>query len=85
MYSEKYSVAAAGKLAGGVLSWFGIGAAAFFVWPKLFPDEPTDVRVVRDRAQAEEVTQDAFLRLCERWRGLQAVEYPEAWVRRVHG
>ena len=39
--------------------------------------------ILHDRGRAEEVTQDAFLRLCERWRGLQAVEYPEAWVRRV--
>jgi RNA polymerase sigma factor (sigma-70 family) len=39
--------------------------------------------ILHDRGRAEEITQDAFLRLCERWRGLQAVEYPEAWVRRV--
>lgn len=39
--------------------------------------------ILHDRARAEEVTQDAFLRLCERWRSIQAVEHPEAWVRQV--
>jgi len=39
--------------------------------------------ILHDRGRAEEVTQDAFLRLCERWRGVQAVEHPEAWVRQV--
>ena len=39
--------------------------------------------ILHDRGRAEEVTQDAFLRLCERWRSLQAVEHPEAWVRQV--
>ena len=33
--------------------------------------------------RAEEVTQDAFVRLYERWRGVAAIEYPEAWVRQV--
>ncbi len=39
--------------------------------------------ILHDRGRAEEVTQDAFLRLCERWRSIQAVEHPEAWVRQV--
>ncbi len=39
--------------------------------------------VLHDRGRAEEITQDAFLKLYERWRGVQAVEFPEAWVRRV--
>ena len=43
----------------------------------------TTYLVLHDRGRAEEVTQDAFLRLCERWRSVQRVENPEAWVRRV--
>jgi RNA polymerase sigma-70 factor (ECF subfamily) len=39
--------------------------------------------VTRDRGRAEEVTQDAFLRLYERWRSVARVEHPEAWVRKV--
>ena len=39
--------------------------------------------VLQDRGRAEEVTQDAFLRLYERWGGAVAFERPEAWVRRV--
>lgn len=43
----------------------------------------TTYLILHDRGRAEEVTQDAFLRLCERWRGVQRIEVPEAWVRRV--
>ncbi|MGZ5400629.1 MAG: RNA polymerase sigma factor [Nocardioides sp.] len=43
----------------------------------------TTYLVLHDRGRAEEVTQDAFLRLYERWRSIQTVEHPEAWVRRV--
>ncbi|HEX6150459.1 RNA polymerase sigma factor [Nocardioides sp.] len=43
----------------------------------------TTYLVLHDRGRAEEVTQDAFLRLYERWRGVAAIEHPEAWVRRV--
>jgi len=43
----------------------------------------TTYLVLHDRGRAEEVTQDAFLRLYERWRGVSAIEHPEAWVRRV--
>lgn len=39
--------------------------------------------VLQDRGRAEEVTQDAFLRLYERWGGSATFERPEAWVRRV--
>jgi RNA polymerase sigma factor (sigma-70 family) len=43
----------------------------------------TATLVLQDRGRAEEVTQDAFLRLYERWGGAMAIERPEAWVRRV--
>ncbi len=43
----------------------------------------TTYLVLHDRGRAEEVTQDAFLRLLERWRGVAAIEHPQAWVRRV--
>lgn len=39
--------------------------------------------VLQDRGRAEEVTQDAFLRLYERWGGAVTFERPEAWVRKV--
>ena len=39
--------------------------------------------VLQDRGRAEEITQDAFLRLYERWGGVVVFERPEAWVRRV--
>jgi RNA polymerase sigma-70 factor (ECF subfamily) len=39
--------------------------------------------VLRDRGRAEEVTQDAFVRLYEKWAGAVAIEHPRAWVRRV--
>jgi RNA polymerase sigma-70 factor (ECF subfamily) len=43
----------------------------------------TTYLILHDRGRAEEVTQDAFLRLCERWGGVRRVDNPEAWVRRV--
>jgi RNA polymerase sigma-70 factor, ECF subfamily len=43
----------------------------------------TATLVLQDRGRAEEVTQDAFLRLYERWGGAMAFEHPEAWVRKV--
>jgi DNA-directed RNA polymerase specialized sigma24 family protein len=43
----------------------------------------TTYLILHDRGRAEEVTQDAFLRLCERWRGVGRIEQPSAWVRRV--
>ena len=39
--------------------------------------------VLHDRGRAEEVTQDAFMRLYQRWRGGVAIDNPEAWVRQV--
>jgi RNA polymerase sigma factor (sigma-70 family) len=39
--------------------------------------------VLQDRGRGEEVTQDAFLRLYERWGGTVRFEHPEAWVRKV--
>ena len=39
--------------------------------------------VLQDRGRAEEVTQEAFLRLYERWGGAVSFEHPGAWVRRV--
>jgi RNA polymerase sigma factor (sigma-70 family) len=39
--------------------------------------------VLQDRGRAEEVTQDAFVRLYERWGGAVAYEHPGAWVRKV--
>jgi RNA polymerase sigma factor (sigma-70 family) len=43
----------------------------------------TTYLVLHDLGRAEEVTQDAFLRLYERWRGVARVDRPDAWVRRV--
>jgi RNA polymerase sigma factor (sigma-70 family) len=37
--------------------------------------------ILHDRDRAEEVTQDAFLRLFEKWGGLRRVEYPAAYAR----
>jgi RNA polymerase sigma factor (sigma-70 family) len=39
--------------------------------------------ILHDQGRAEEVTQDAFLRLYERWRGVVRVDHPEGWVRKV--
>lgn len=39
--------------------------------------------VLRDRDRAEEVTQEAFLKLLENWHKVSGYEQPEAWVRRV--
>jgi RNA polymerase sigma factor (sigma-70 family) len=39
--------------------------------------------VLHDRDRAEEITQDAFLKLLENWRRVSGYEQPEAWVRRV--
>jgi RNA polymerase sigma factor (sigma-70 family) len=43
----------------------------------------TTYLILHDRGRAEEVTQDAFLKLCERWQGVSRIEQPQAWVRRV--
>lgn len=39
--------------------------------------------VLHDYASAEEVTQDAFVRLLENWRKVSRYDRPGAWVRRV--
>ena len=39
--------------------------------------------ILHDLGRAEEVTQDAFLRLYERWQGVVDIDHPEAWVRQV--
>ncbi len=39
--------------------------------------------VLRDYDAAQEITQEAFLKLLENWRKVSAYEQPEAWVRRV--
>jgi len=39
--------------------------------------------VLHDRGRAEEVTQDAFLRLYERWGKAVSYDHPVAWVRTV--
>ena len=39
--------------------------------------------VIRDRGHAEEITQDAFLKLLQRWSSVRSYERPDAWVRRV--
>ncbi|MGH2723894.1 MAG: RNA polymerase sigma factor [Actinomycetota bacterium] len=57
-----------------------------FGW--LFRDEyPAIVRtaylMLGDRAAAEDVAQEAFIRLYARWRRISRYERPGAWVRRV--
>jgi RNA polymerase sigma-70 factor (ECF subfamily) len=39
--------------------------------------------VLRDRGRAEEVTQDGFVRLYERWAAAVRYDHPVAWVRKV--
>jgi RNA polymerase sigma factor (sigma-70 family) len=39
--------------------------------------------VLHDRGRAEEVTQDGFLRLYERWSQAVTYDHPVAWVRKV--
>jgi RNA polymerase sigma factor (sigma-70 family) len=43
----------------------------------------TVVLILHDRGLAEQVTQDSFLKLCERWPRLAGVDNPTAWVRKV--
>jgi DNA-directed RNA polymerase specialized sigma24 family protein len=39
--------------------------------------------MLRDRARAEEITQDAFIQLLKNWQKVSVYEQPESWVRRV--
>jgi RNA polymerase sigma-70 factor, ECF subfamily len=39
--------------------------------------------IVRDYAKAEEIAQDAFVRLLENWKKVAKYDRPGAWVRRV--
>ena len=39
--------------------------------------------VVHDRARAEDIAQEALVRLLERWKRVSRYERPDAWVRRV--
>lgn len=43
----------------------------------------TTYLILHDRGRAEEVTQDAFLHLYERWGGVVHIDHPAAWVRKV--
>ena len=63
----------------------GMEQAEFeWVFRSSFPSVLRTVSVIlHDRARAEEVTQDAFLRLFERGRGDNWIEHPDAWVRKV--
>ena len=57
-------------------------------YENLFRDRFTPVArtvflIVHDKQVAEEITQDAFLKLLERWSTVATYERPEAWVRKV--
>ncbi len=39
--------------------------------------------IMRDRGRAEEVCQEAFVLLLERWSTVRDYEHPDAWVRKV--
>lgn len=39
--------------------------------------------ITRDQARAEEICQDAFVTLYEKWAVVSEYEHPEAWVRKV--
>lgn len=43
----------------------------------------TLVPIVLDRAEAEAVAQDAFLKALRRWRRIRTLDRPGAWIRRV--
>ena len=49
-------------------------------YPRVFR---TVAMIVRDRTIAEDVTQEAFLKLLQKWRTVSDYEQPDAWVRRV--
>lgn len=39
--------------------------------------------MLHDRARAEDIAQDAFMKLLQNWRTVSQYERPDAWVRRV--
>jgi RNA polymerase sigma factor (sigma-70 family) len=39
--------------------------------------------IVHDRGRAEDITQDAFVELLQRWRKISRYDRPGAWVRRI--
>lgn len=43
----------------------------------------TVVSILRNQESAEDVTQEAFLKLLQHWRKVKSLEQPDAWVRRV--
>jgi RNA polymerase sigma factor (sigma-70 family) len=45
--------------------------------------ERTVFLVIGDRARAEEVAQDAYLKMFQRWSTVRRYERPDAWARRV--
>jgi RNA polymerase sigma factor (sigma-70 family) len=45
--------------------------------------ERTAFLVIGDRARAEEVAQDAYVKMFQRWPAVRRYERPDAWVRRV--
>ena len=47
------------------------------------PVTRTVTLIVRDREQAEDIAQDAFLQLLRQWPKVSTYERPDAWVRRV--
>jgi RNA polymerase sigma-70 factor (sigma-E family) len=70
----------------GLTSRVETEAESAFAW--LFRDEyPAIVRtaylMLGDRAAAEDVAQEAFVRLYGRWRKVSRYDRPGAWVRRV--
>ena len=43
----------------------------------------TVISILRNPESAEDVTQEAFLKLLQHWRKVRSLEQPDAWVRRV--
>jgi RNA polymerase sigma-70 factor (ECF subfamily) len=59
------------------------GAYAAFFHAQFASVTRTIHLIVRDRARAEDITQDAFLQLLRHWPRISTYERPDAWVRRV--
>jgi RNA polymerase sigma-70 factor (ECF subfamily) len=80
-------------------SWVGLGCATFDQEPSVGPSSDSSFEeffaathgrlvgllfaVLHDRAQAEDVVQDAFASALLRWRSIRGYQDPEAWVRMV--